>query len=87
MAATAAILKINFEVLLLKQKATTQNLPGTRVSDTGPSWPSCFLFLHKGHLLWYSSELPQQGNSSKIHYENMPIQICSKFHLQKTENV
>ena len=39
MAAMAAILDIYFALVLLNGKA---NLSGNQVSDTGPSWPSCY---------------------------------------------
>ena len=39
--AMAAILEIYFALLLLNWKA---NLSGNQVSDTGPSWPSCFFY-------------------------------------------
>ena len=38
-----AILKIYIELLLLNQKANLLETCGNQVSDTGPSWPSCFI--------------------------------------------
>ena len=41
-ATTAAFLKFYFELLLINQKPVDLKLCDTHVSNTGPSWPSCF---------------------------------------------
>ena len=75
MAATVAILKMYFELLLLTERL---NWSGTQVSYTGSSWPSCLIFLtrEKTFVLIYTPDPSGKGSTLK---GNKFAPIVSKF--------